>query len=1058
MAVAIRRTPVQASMAVAIRRFLGVDNETVDPMTSQIQIIQPFKSRYTLIKMLGHGGMGEVYVAHDDELGRDVALKLIHEETSAIPEMRMCFNREARAISLLHHPNVVDIYDFGTTEAGQIYLSTELVHGDSLHGVSSCELPLYTILDLMAQLLEALELAHNRGLIHRDLKAENVLLTFMQGRLWVKLADFGLASLPALLDSTASLRDDTSFGTPGYMAPEQILHGTNYVGPCTDIYAAGILLYEVLSGFMPFDRANALETMRAHLQAPLPRIAWRAHLRETPEPVREALESVVRLALKKEPWLRFLTAHDFSVALQKIASQVEPKPLPVDPCIERIRAVSASQPRALSSIVFEKRDIGAKIRAFEAAEDSGLSSPPQMPPYVESGERSALTKAPEGIEPQTNSGLLSSPFMRAKAQLFDSIMSSVSSTMGADFEFYREILLRSSALGFEFCLNLAEAFWRNDEDRALADCWREALAAWAQNKILVFHQHSEGSSSSGLFTRANGSRSPCAVTVSFADPAFVDVCYAALGMRKLRALKTQAAMALTEVCVEPDGKDLYKIASFWKEANQTTKYVKCCADSALASRRHPHDVDYAFAASRFEELGAFYDAMMETGAKALKHEQIHAVDWPVIWIAAAETALAIDFTPLYDRSCERLKAWVNVFSKPEYLAHLQRLNARRHLRRENYMRAAEIAAISCDSFALCNEEIEYARSQVVGCDAEIALGNVRKARQMLSVAIETFNRVGLKTDIAQAQCRMAVIDWCAGQTGLAFESLRSAETTFEKTGDSVLLTLARLQLNFIQYLSSPTEDRVAPFRRIVDEAARFGDAIQSSRAHVFELIVLMFEGDWGAIESLEARLCEQAGKKGLLPEMNGTLGCIHAIRHAVEGHAEMAQSEITTAIAYFGPHRRRARAYCHTLLGVMSIFMRQIRSGLPAFERARNDFLALNDVFGLAWVCAAQSTLASVCGEYDDAFSMALDGRDLSVNADFRAQASMASVIGIVAAVGAKRYDKIDEISGHMDSCIPNVFRSYYKKWLENSIHQLIESNEPDLIRKANALRQKCRL
>ncbi|MBS7381718.1 MAG: serine/threonine protein kinase [Bradymonadales bacterium] len=291
-------------------------------MTSQVQIIQPFKSRYTLLEMLGHGGMGEVYVAHDDELGRDVALKLIHEETSAIPEMRMCFNREARAISLLHHPNVVDIYDFGTTETGQIYLSTELVHGDSLHGISACELPLCTILDLMVQLLEALELAHNRGLIHRDLKAENVLLTFMHGKLWVKLADFGLASLPTMLDSTASLRDDTSFGTPGYMAPEQILHGTNYVGPCTDIYAAGILLYEALSGVMPFDRANALETMRAHLQAPLPKIAWRAHLRQTPESVRDALETVVGVALKKEPWLRFLTARDFSRAIQKIASQV----------------------------------------------------------------------------------------------------------------------------------------------------------------------------------------------------------------------------------------------------------------------------------------------------------------------------------------------------------------------------------------------------------------------------------------------------------------------------------------------------------------------------------------------------------------------------------------------------------------------------------------------------------------------------------------------------------------------------------------------------------------
>ena len=182
----------------------------------------------------------------------------------------------------------------------------------------------------MVQLLEALELAHNRGLIHRDLKAENVLLTFMHGKLWVKLADFGLASLPTMLDSTASLRDDTSFGTPGYMAPEQILHGTNYVGPCTDIYAAGILLYEALSGVMPFDRANALETMRAHLQAPLPKIAWRAHLRQTPESVRDALETVVGVALKKEPWLRFLMARDFSRAIQKIASQVAKEQLPDD--------------------------------------------------------------------------------------------------------------------------------------------------------------------------------------------------------------------------------------------------------------------------------------------------------------------------------------------------------------------------------------------------------------------------------------------------------------------------------------------------------------------------------------------------------------------------------------------------------------------------------------------------------------------------------------------------------------------------------------------------------
>lgn len=1024
-------------------------------MTSQTQIMQPFKTRYALLKLLGHGGMGEVYVARDDELRRDVAIKLIHEETSAIPEMRLCFNREARAISLLHHPNVVDIYDFGTTDSGQIYLSTELVRGDSLHGVNRCALPLCCTLDLMIQLLDALELAHNRGLIHRDLKAENVLLTFQDGKLWVKLADFGLASLPSLLDSAASLRDETSFGTPGYMAPEQILHGMNYVGPCTDIYAAGVLLFESLSGKMPYERATAMETMRAHLQAPIPEISWRDHLADTPEAAKRALNGILRIALDKAPWMRYLTAKDFAAALAEVRSAIADNPLPDDAIIAQIRAASSSSPQSLTTQMLEKRDICAKIRAFEAAEDSGLSAPPQKAPGADSGERSGLSKAPEGGEPQTNSGLLNSSFLRAKALLFDSIMASVAASLGADFEFYREILLRTSALGCEFCLNLAEAFWRNDEDRALADCWREALAAWAQNKILQFNKNDEGVSQSPSYSRAGRPKKACKVTVSFADSAFADVCHAALGTRKLRALKAQAAMAMTEICIEPSAEDLHKIACFWKDANQTAKYIRVCAASAQTARRNPREIDLSFAALRFEELGAVYDAMISSGAKAQKHPHIHAIDWPEFWVSAAQVALLLDSQQLFEKSCERIKVWVNLFSKPVYLAHLQRLSAIRHLRRENWLRASEIASLSCESFSICNEEIECARSQIVKADAEIALGNVRPARQVLSAAYETFHRFGMKPDMAQVQLRLGCLDWCGGQPLLARDNLRAALPAFQKAGDREWTCRTELHLNFIQYLEEPTKENLKKLRETAKQVSSFGDRVLASQAHVREAAAIALDGDWASFDALESEQRAAAGKNGLLPEMNGAFSCIHAVRHAIEGRAETAQSEITTAIAYFGPHRRRARAFCHTLLGVVSIFMHQIRSGLPSFERARNDFTALNDVFGLACVWAAQSALAAVCGEFDDAFSMAMDGMELSVNGNFRIQASMLSAVAAVAATAGNRIGRIEQALPNGDVCMPNIVLPYYKKWLENSLDRLSEMGDAEALRKAVDIRRR---
>lgn len=1002
-------------------------------MASQVHIVQPFKERYTLTELLGHGGMGEVYVARDADLERDVAIKLIHKETSAIPEMRMCFNREARAISLVRHPNVVDIYDFGTTPTGQIYLSTELVHGDSLHGINPCELPLCTIVDLMLQLLRALDLAHSRCLIHRDLKAENVLLTFRKDKLWVKLADFGLASLPSLLDSSARYLDETKFGTPGYMAPEQILHGMHYVGACTDIYATGVLLYEALSGKMPFDRGNALGTMRAHLQAPIPDILWRPHLAATPAPIKRALSDIVRRALDKAPWMRYLTAGEFSQALEELVPEIPVLPLPEDPRLDRIRQISAAQPGTISTLVLEKRDIGAKIRAFEAAEDSGLSHPPQAMIQGDVAEKVGPGKNGDFAETQGNSGLLNASAMRAKSLLFDSIMASVSSSMGANFEFYREILLRTSVLGGEFCLNEAEAFWRNDEDRALADCWREALAAWAQNNVLAFKQSASENSES---RRSANASSPCLnsmVRVAFTDGAFVEVCHSMLGARKLRVLKAQAAMALTEVCPHPDRFDLYKIACLWKDANQISKYIKICTESALLAWKNGEEVDYEYACDRFENLAPFYDDMMRSLAQVTNHSLLHAIDWPSAWVSCAEIALITGREALYEKSCERLNSWVDAFSKPVYLAHLQRLNALRHLRRENYIRASELAALSCNSFSICNEEIEGARSQIVQADANIALSNIRQARQLLSCAYETFNRLGLKTDIAQIQLRLARLDWYGGQPLLACDYLRNCVFVFQKNGDVVGETLAHLQLNFIQYFDCPNQKNAIAVENVATKIAQFGDDMWTGKARILLLIVLVFQREWEAIDALEAQ-CLRSPQRELLPEMNGVFACLHAVRHAMDGKSEAAQAEITTAIAYFGPHQRRARAYCHTLLGIVAIFTHQIRNGVAAFERARSDFIALNDILGQTAVMVAQSTLAMVCEEWDDAFGMAIDGMDVAENANFPTQSSFLSIVGIASAIAAKRFEKVEQLWLSHKIVIPNLFIKYASSWLKKSI------------------------
>jgi len=267
---------------------------------------------YRIVSFLGGGGMGEVYRAHDTKLGRDVAIKTLPFEFADDPERLTRFRREARALASLNHPNIASIY--GLEEAAGIeYLVLELVEGDTLRG----PLPLARVLDVAAQVAEALHAAHRHGIVHRDLKPANLKVT-PEGK--VKVLDFGLAKaireaevnpdstrpMAALGKATATGR---LLGTPGYMSPEQA-RGAD-VDQRTDIWAFGCVVYELLAGRRAFVGETATDTLAAVLEH---EPDWQALPGDTPAAIRDLL----RRCLQKDLSHRLHDIADAGATVQQV--------------------------------------------------------------------------------------------------------------------------------------------------------------------------------------------------------------------------------------------------------------------------------------------------------------------------------------------------------------------------------------------------------------------------------------------------------------------------------------------------------------------------------------------------------------------------------------------------------------------------------------------------------------------------------------------------------------------------------------------------------------------
>jgi len=274
--------------------------------------------RYEIRSKIGEGGMGEVYRARDEKLNRDVAIKVLPAAFSEDVDRLRRFEQEAQATGTLNHPNILAVYDVGLYE-GALYVVSELLEGETLRErMAGAALPQRKAMDYALQIAHGLAAAHEKGIVHRDIKPDNVFVT-NDGR--VKILDFGLAKLTGGLDGNQSQTEvptrrvdtdpGTVMGTMGYISPEQ-LKGQP-ADHRSDIFSFGAILYEMLSGKRAFRGESMAETMSAILREDPP------DLSETNHAVSPALERVVHHCLEKNPAERFHSARDLAFAIESLS-------------------------------------------------------------------------------------------------------------------------------------------------------------------------------------------------------------------------------------------------------------------------------------------------------------------------------------------------------------------------------------------------------------------------------------------------------------------------------------------------------------------------------------------------------------------------------------------------------------------------------------------------------------------------------------------------------------------------------------------------------------------
>jgi serine/threonine-protein kinase len=356
--------------------------------------------KYYVEERLGSGGMGKVYRARHLSMDRPVAIKFLRQRFSEDEAARTRLLTEARAAVALRHSNAVSVTDFGQTVEGWVYIVMELLEGRTLREIVSREAPLETAraTSIMLQASDAVGAAHSAGIIHRDLKPSNILITQSADQpAVVKVLDFGIAKFFAGNDDDATdLAQTTSvIGTPRYMSPEQ--HSGHELTPATDVYSLGVILYEMLTGMVPFSGSTHAEIAQKHVND-TPHSP-----REVVAAIPEDVERIVLHALEKQPSDRPPNAAEFRRELLDTADRLglEHHAIKSAPDIETLRDSGVESPsgrlvvditrlrekRALSSGSNEIKVLGANTAENRPEEAPSTNEPPQPSSFLDKVKR-----------------------------------------------------------------------------------------------------------------------------------------------------------------------------------------------------------------------------------------------------------------------------------------------------------------------------------------------------------------------------------------------------------------------------------------------------------------------------------------------------------------------------------------------------------------------------------------------------------------------------------------------------------------------------------------------
>jgi serine/threonine protein kinase len=374
--------------------------------------------KYQISREIGRGAMGVVYEALHITLERRVAIKTLLEEVSADPQIGARFEREARAASAIGHPNIVDVFDLGRTSDGLLFMAMELLDGESLASVlrKTPRLPLPLAIHLMNQVLSGLAAAHKHGIVHRDLKPDNIFVLSSEERTnFVKIVDFGISKMltpsqgvsPSATAKVAGTMVGSVLGTPLYMSPEQAIGQIASIDHRTDIYSAGVVLYEMLCGRTPYLGQSYVQIFSNLLEGNYP--APRSLAPEiTPE-----LEAAIVCALERDMEKRFPSAAAMRQAIGGSATELTPAPMLMPASLgDPLRPPHDVAPVGKSSIALLDHPVSDRTARRQSGRADLFAPPPEhdlAPPLADDLDRPLRSPARPAPAPEERPIALAKP-------------------------------------------------------------------------------------------------------------------------------------------------------------------------------------------------------------------------------------------------------------------------------------------------------------------------------------------------------------------------------------------------------------------------------------------------------------------------------------------------------------------------------------------------------------------------------------------------------------------------------------------------------------------------